>query len=42
MTTEGLEATSEPAEAVETERSVESPESWMSAHAGAPPTPRIQ
>src|SRR3954470_24326341 len=39
MTTEGLLATSVPAEAVETDMSVESPESWTSWQALAPLTP---
>ena len=39
MTTDGLLATSVPADAVETDMSVESPESWMSWQAVAPLTP---
>ena len=39
MTTEGLLATSVPAVAVETDMSVESPESWMSWQALVPSTP---
>ena len=39
MTTDGLPATSVPAEAVETDMSVESPESWTSWQALAPSTP---
>ena len=38
-TMDGLPAISVPAEEVETDMSVESPESWMSWHALAPSTP---
>jgi hypothetical protein len=39
ITTDGLPATSVPAEDVETDMSVESPESWTSWQASAPSTP---